>query len=128
MMAMRSLLGWEQVPWDWVVPSGAAVAAASAAFVVSRFVFRKPEAPPPPPAPPPEKTTPEYDPFAKGSASDQREAYRRGGHPIEIHIAEPSKEEKVHDGWILDRSVGGLCVITKQPLPEDSLWTVRAAK
>jgi hypothetical protein len=125
MTCAQHLMGLEQLPWDLVVPLGAGVVASSAAFVLSRWLCA---APSPAPLPPPkEKPTPQYDPFVQGSPTEQREAFRRGGNSVLVHLVDPQQEGNAQPAWVLDRSVGGLCLAVNEPIAEGSLRNVRAA-
>jgi PilZ domain len=123
MIVAQSFLGYDQVPWELVVPLTAAVVATGSAFVLSRFFLR------PTPAvqlaAPVEKPTAEFDPFVQGSATEQRGAFRRGGKAIEVRISDALQDGKVHTGWILDRSVSGLCLAVSEAFAEGSLLNVR---
>jgi hypothetical protein len=125
MIAAQSFLGYDQVPWELVVPLTAGVVATGTAFILSR-VFLRP-APAVPLAAPAEKPTPEHDPFVQGSASEQRGAFRRGGNSIEVQISDALQDGRVHPGWILDRSVGGLCLAVNEAFAEGSLLNVRTS-
>jgi hypothetical protein len=102
-------------------------------LVVARTYFGRREMTIPPP--PVVKSTQEYDPFTHGSPSDKRKAFRRGGNPVEVFYALPDKKNDPQIGWVFDRSVGGLGMVTSQELapetflvvkpfnaPESSLW------
>jgi len=125
MIATQSFLGFDQVPWELVVPFSAGAVATGVAFVLSRF-FLLPTGDNQLTAPT-EKPTPEYDPFVQGSASEQRGAFRRGGNPVEILIADTRHNGRPQRGWILDRSMGGLCLAVNEAMAEGSLLTVRTA-
>lgn len=61
--------------------------------------------------PPPAEAAPEYDPFVDGSRSEKRTAARRGGSRVAIHYQLDEKKGPPQEGWVRDRSVGGLCLI-----------------
>jgi len=63
--------------------------------------------PEPLPPPPPK---PDCDPFTYGSATESRKSLRRGGNPVEIYIARMEDKENPLTGWVVDRSMGGLCL------------------
>jgi hypothetical protein len=62
--------------------------------------------------PPEEKKKPDpgYDPFQEGSRSDQRRSFRRGGHPVPVLFAPPERKDMPNEGWVIDRSMGGMCL------------------
>jgi hypothetical protein len=66
---------------------------------------RKKAAPLPPPAP-----KAEGDPFMQGSPSEQRKSFRRHGNPTGVFIALPAEKDQPLQGWVLDRSIGGMCL------------------
>jgi hypothetical protein len=91
---------------------------------IHRVGRRQTAVPPPKPAP---KKGLEFDPFVQGSATEQRRALRRGGNPVEVHLRRTeSKEgkEPLLCGWVLDRSVGGLCLLSPQEFAPDTFWSV----
>ena len=71
--------------------------------------------------PPPSSPGPSSDPFTAGSVTEQRESLRRQGHAVSVAVAE------VGQGWVLDRSMGGLCLALPAPAPQGAFLKVRAA-
>ena len=65
-----------------------------------------------------------YDPFAQGSPDEHRKSPRRGGNPVEIYLARPADKNHPKRGWVLDRSIGGLCLWVNEELATDSVWAV----
>src|SRR5262245_60199665 len=51
-----------------------------------------------------------HAPFTQGRAGEQRKSYRRQGNPTEVYIALPDAKDKPDRAWVLDRSIGGLCI------------------
>jgi hypothetical protein len=45
---------------------------------------------------------------------DRRAHVRREGHPVPVHCSSPAFK-RVQDGWVLDRSTGGLRIAIDQP-------------
>jgi hypothetical protein len=77
------------------------------AVTVSKLVFgRKKESEP---APEPKQRV-EFDPFTQGSPTEQRKSFRRQGNPIEVYVALQGEKERPLRGWVLDRSMGGVCL------------------
>jgi hypothetical protein len=62
---------------------------------------------------------------AKQSRPDRRSAPRRkGGNRVEVYLADDTKKEPLL-GWVVDRSVGGLCLSVEQPLNTGTILNVR---
>jgi hypothetical protein len=70
---------------------------------------------------------PPGDPFINGPVNDRRSAARRGGHPVTVQLSDPDEKAAASTGWVVDRSVGGLCLMVPQPAPIGSFWKVRPA-
>jgi hypothetical protein len=75
----------------------------------------------------PRKAEAAYDPFVEGSASEQRMAHRRTGNPVEVWVRLPPDELSQQHGYVLDRSVGGLCLLLENSFPNDTVLHVRPA-
>src|SRR5262249_36479714 len=52
----------------------------------------------------------DHDPYVDGSTTERRAAFRRKGNPVEVSISDEHYRIAPASGYILDRSVGGLCV------------------
>lgn len=62
------------------------------------------------------------------SKPDRRTCPRRkGGNRVEVYLTDSSKEPQVY-GWVVDRSMGGLCLNVEKPLNEGSILNVRPRK
>ena len=72
----------------------------------------------------PPKPKPYFDPFEQGSTSEQRKFPRRGGNPTEVYYALPQNKHNPIRAWVLDRSVGGLCLWTGEPIPEAAILSI----
>jgi hypothetical protein len=59
---------------------------------------------------PPLVTKVDSDPFMQGSPSEQRKSFRRHGNPTGVFIALPEQKNDPLQGWVLDRSIGGICL------------------
>ncbi len=81
-----------------------------------------------PAAAPAGAATPSGDPFVTGPANDRRSSVRRGGHPVTVLLADPEEKAPPQSGWVVDRSVGGLCLMVPQPVPIGSFWKARPAE
>lgn len=66
------------------------------------------------------------DPFIHGSASEKRQAARRKGRPIKVFVADPETHADVMEGWVVDRSLGGLRITVNKPLTLGAVLSVRA--
>lgn len=73
----------------------------------------------------PEQAAP--DPFVHGSASEQRNSFRRQGNPVEVAIINARAPSTQFRGWVLDRSVGGLCLMMDDNQQPDTTLRVRPA-
>jgi hypothetical protein len=104
---------------DIWLPLVAGMLAGGLCVVMFRAFSRRPvlAAPPAPSA----KKEQEYDPFVQGSATEQRRAHRRGGNPVEVLLAEQNSNTPTWRGWVVDRSVGGLCLCVPEEIPEGTL-------
>ncbi len=65
------------------------------------------------------------DPFTSGGSNERRNALRRGGHPISVEMNDPDAKLPQQLGYVVDRSVGGLCLMTPNAIPVGSVWKVR---
>jgi hypothetical protein len=94
------------------------VATACLAFAVGVTTLRKRKLKAPAPAASP-------NPVLAGGTNERRAALRRGGHPITVDLHDPDELQPSQQGWVLDRSVSGLCLLAPNALPIDSFWKVR---
>jgi hypothetical protein len=76
---------------------------------------------PTPPSPQPE---PEDRVFLHGTTLERRAVPRRAGNAIGVLIAEKPPEPALQ-GWVMNRSTGGLALLVTQPLKEGLLVHVR---
>ncbi len=96
------------------------VAVGCFAFVMGRrFLIPRRLVQPPPPQPP----SP-VDVFLEGSLTERRAAPRRRGNNVEVYLAEGPDRNKL-PAWVVDRSIGGLCLLIDNPVPPGSVWQVR---
>ncbi len=68
-----------------------------------------------------------HDPFILGSQFEKRTSLRRTGNPVPVVITDPTEPGEEFEGWVMDRSVGGLCVSSPRAFPVDSYLSIRAA-
>ena len=65
------------------------------------------------------------DPYTSGGSNERRTAARRGGHAITVDLHDPDDKLPQQQGYVLDRSVGGLCLLVPNAVPVGSVWKVR---
>jgi hypothetical protein len=117
----QAIAGWQ---W-WVIPAVSILGATVVTLAVGRLFFSRREtlAPSPSPEKPPE---PAPDPFIIGSAFEKRGTIRRQGNPVEVALAEAEPKGELMRGWVVDRSMGGLCLHLYQPVTPGTILTIRA--
>ncbi len=69
---------------------------------------------------------PEADPFDMGSPSERRGALRRTGREVKVFISDETATSEPYPGWVVDRSVGGLCLAVPHAVAAKSVISVRA--
>jgi hypothetical protein len=65
------------------------------------------------------------DPFFYGSAGEKRSSVRRTGKLIKVLITDAKAQSKPVEGWVIDRSMGGLCVAIPDKVPETTILSLR---
>jgi hypothetical protein len=65
------------------------------------------------------------DPFYYGSASEKRSSSRRAGKLIKVLVTDAKAMAKPVEGWVLDRSMGGLGIALPEEFPEQTILSVR---
>jgi hypothetical protein len=103
------------VPVPEVLAGAVGLTCACAALVLgNRALAKRRRAKPPPP--PAEKPTPEgqHDPFVQGSACERRSALRRSGRTVRVLLSDGDYRDEPFEGWVIDRSVGGLCLCANE--------------
>jgi hypothetical protein len=65
------------------------------------------------------------DPYFHGSLTEQREAARRAGNSVGIQVRDPEEKGPEQSGWVVDRSVGGICLQLDNPLEVGTVWQIR---
>jgi hypothetical protein len=110
----------------WAIPVIGLVVASFAFLVGRRWIV---------PRPPPKVQTP-IDPSLNMLATanlkplqpDRRSAPRRKeGNRIEVYLTDETRAEPLY-GWVIDRSLGGLCLNVEKPLNEGTILNVRPRK
>jgi hypothetical protein len=72
-------------------------------------------------------TAPSDDPFVSGSGSEQRQSFRRKGNPVEVVVINQKNQGSPLKGYVVNRSVGGLCLQLDSPIEEETQLSVRPA-
>lgn len=105
---------------------GVAIAIVVIAMVLSRTrrpdVMKLTQSPLPAASSPPDR-----DPFIQGSATDKRQTPRRTGNPVRVLITEIGRSSSPREAWVADRSLGGLCLRTREAILEGTKLRVCAA-
>jgi hypothetical protein len=105
--------GWGAIPIpqpELVLGALAGLLSATVALAVGRTVLgrRRPEGPPEVK----EKPERERDPFVEGSACERRMSLRRSGKMVRVFLTDLEAQNKPLEAWVVDRSMGGLCLTT----------------
>lgn len=61
------------------------------------------------------ETTPVHDPFVHGSSTERRISLRRGGNPVQVFVTGADLTSEPVRSWVVDRSMGGLCLLMENP-------------
>ena len=90
--------------------AGLMVATILLAFATWRLQSRRPALVPAPiqAMQPAQSRVDALDPFEHGGTRERRRAHRRTGMAIKVQVQEPNSPETRMEGWVIDRSVGGL--------------------
>jgi hypothetical protein len=107
------LLVWKE-SWLMLVIG---VATACLAFMAGMTTLRKRKSKAP-------KLAASNETVAAGT-NERRVALRRGGHPVTVDIHDPDEKQPSQQGWIIDRSITGLCLMVPHALETGSFWKVR---
>src|SRR5437763_611184 len=67
------------------------------------------------------------DPELAGASSEQRRSFRRGGNTISILCMRPGQKDNPMHAGLVDRSLGGLCLLTHEAVPVGTVLSVRPA-
>jgi hypothetical protein len=96
-------------------------------FVLGWLVFNRRARRPPIPMPPPFPASNEAarDPFVGGVFGEKRIALRRPGNPVPVLISDATVTAEPRYGWVLDRSLGGLCLSVQAPVAVGTVISVR---
>jgi hypothetical protein len=122
MLSAQTLFDIPGLRWEYAVPLVIGVSVSGLALVVGRFFLgRKRRS-----ASVGSDTIEEhYDPFVEGSKTERRSSVRRRGNPVAILIGDSKGEKELARGWVIDRSMGGLCLSCDVPLESGEVVTVK---
>lgn len=68
------------------------------------------------------------DPFVQGGTSERRTSLRRKGTLVEVQLRDAAARTDLGNGWVTDRSMGGLCVTVEEEVEPGEILSVRAVK
>jgi hypothetical protein len=105
------LLAWAVDP-TWAIPALGCVVCGLAFVLGRRFLFKAPLNP-----------SPDDETFLKGVTTERRATARRKGNAVEVFLSDEVSEPI--PAWVVDRSMGGLCVIVDRPLTEGVTLKIR---
>jgi hypothetical protein len=115
-VALFGLIGWEAL----VGPAVGGVLGGLTIVLGLRFWGgRRADAAAPNPPP-----SVDRDPFVVGSATERRLAVRRSGNSVEVFISDADAKTEPTRGWVVDRSVGGLCLLTETEASKGAILSV----
>jgi hypothetical protein len=66
-------------------------------------------------------------PLTYGAASERRVGFRRRGGRVKVQLADADGKTELGNGWVIDRSTGGLGLTVDHPLEAGELLSVRPA-
>jgi hypothetical protein len=107
----------------WTIPLIGLLVTSLAFLMGRRWLVPRPAARQ---TPPPEEMAPTVLTTAtlKPAEPDRRSAPRRKGNRVEVHLTDDSKGPPLL-GWVVDRSMGGLCLIVEKPLTQGATLKIR---
>ncbi len=109
-----------RLPWEtWTVPVIGVLTAGLTLFA-GRAVLRRLR-----PAASRTALLAEHDPFLQGSTSERRVASRRKGNHVEILVTDAAAVAEPTRGWVVDRSMSGLCLLLNQAVAEGGVISIR---
>jgi hypothetical protein len=115
------------IPWlqdaggPWAIPA-LGILAALATYFLGRLLFgrRRRRA-----SAGPEAAVDEE--FLCGVTRDRRASPRREGNSVEVLLRRDARHEPIR-GWVLDRSGGGIRVLTDRPVAAQGAWQIRPSR
>jgi hypothetical protein len=106
----------------WAIPTIGIVAASLAFLVGRRLAQGRPAI-----AASPMEDNSHLDSLLKKTEPERRSMPRRKGNSVDVHLTDESKQNPVR-AWVVDRSMGGLCLIVEKPLTKGIVLNVRPVK
>ncbi len=64
---------------------------------------------------------------AAPKATEQRRSFRRGGNPLGIHYKRPGQKDGAVQASLVDRSMGGVCLLTHESIAVGTALSIRPA-
>jgi hypothetical protein len=107
--------------WELWFTLAAGLISAGLTLYVGRLWFRRQTQA----LPMPQTSPAEFDPFDYGSASNKRTSLRRQGNSVKVAVTDANKPHETYQGWVLDRSTGGLRLAVPREVPVGSTLSVR---
>jgi hypothetical protein len=74
------------------------------------------------------EVTASYDPFLAGSTSEVRRTPRRGGASITVSFNRAGSTDRPLEGWVVNRSLGGLCLCSPRGFDVDTILRLKSKK
>jgi hypothetical protein len=108
----------------WLVPSIFGTLSALLAVYLGRSLLLrgKPDDRPEEPPPPSRSRV-----FGAAKGQDRRNAMRRAGNSVAVFISDADARKEPWQGWVVDRSAGGLCITTETVVPAGTILSVRSS-
>jgi len=125
-MDLQSLFENEMPPWQtWLIPA-AGLFACLVILMTGRLVLSRRRANASRKDGP--KDDPDHDPFDLGSLTERRNTTRRTGSPIELTVRNDNPDAEPRLAWVIDRSMGGLCLLLHEEIAEGTVLDVKPSK
>jgi len=113
----------------WLVPVMGTVAA-FVTFLAGRNLLHRSSAGPDAPGKTPGciPGSPLNDPFVEPPPSERRHATRRAGNAVDVELLDPDGNLPAVCGWVVNRSLGGLCLEVETAVAVGAIRAVRVRK
>jgi hypothetical protein len=119
-MQFSSLFDADPPSWQtWAIPA-AGMLAALLSLVVGRLIFSRSRSRGEAAA-----DKPTHDPFDQGSVTERRGSARRKGNVVEVLVTGSDTEEEPARGWVVDRSMGGLCLTLNEEVAPGTVLNLK---